>query len=269
MLISDRFERVDAFLESISPEAFRYLFPGEENPYQTGPCFPDITVDAEACPAEPPFFSVGSVPKSITEPRRKEAAPRTKQRKAPRILSRRTAIDYCEESPKPIDQVAPRTRKILKEIERLEKELGVSVEEIEQALSYKIKPSRLRISRSHRIFLDDFDGVEVKMNALDKTVFLFYLNHPEGVSFKQLADYKRELLDIYASISGREDMDAMRSSIDTLTDPFDNSINEKVSKIKKAFLNVVSDRVARFYYISGEAGTAKSIALDRSLVVVE
>lgn len=256
------------FLESISPEAFRYLFPGEENPCQTNPCFPDRTVDAEACSSAPPFFSIGSAP----EPRRQEAAaPREESRKAPRIRTRKTAIDYCEESfgAQAIDEVSPRTRKILKEIERLEKELGVSVEEIEQALSYKIKPSRLRISRSHRIFLDDFDGVEVKMNALDKTVFLFYLNHPEGVSFKQLADYKRELLDIYASISGREDMDAMRSSIDTLTDPFDNSINEKVSKIKKAFLNVVSDRVARFYYIRGEAGTAKSIALDRSLVVVE
>ncbi|MGM9791319.1 MAG: hypothetical protein ACI3Y4_02805 [Candidatus Cryptobacteroides sp.] len=268
MLISDRFERVDAFLESISPEAFRYLFPGEENPYQTGPCFPDITVDAEACPSAPHFFSIGSVP----EPRRSKAAvPRTKQRKASRIRSRKTAIDYCEEIPEPqaIDEVSPRTLRILKEIERLEKELGVSLEEIEQALSYKVKLSRLRISRSHRIFLDDFDGVEVMMNALDKTVFFFYLNHPEGVSFKQLADYKRELLDIYASISGREDMDAMRSSIDTLTDPFDNSINEKVSRIKKAFLNVVNDRVARFYYIRGDAGTAKSIALDRSLVVFE
>lgn len=255
MLISDSFERVDAFLESISPEAFRYLFPGEENP----------------CPTGAPSFTVLSTPKAISEPRRKAEAPCEESRKAPRIRTRKTAMDYCEESfgAQAIDEVSPRTRKILKEIERLEKELGVSVEEIEQALSYKIKPSRLRISRSHRIFLDDFDGVEVKMNALDKTVFLFYLNHPEGVSFKQLADYKRELLDIYASISGREDMDAMRSSIDTLTDPFDNSINEKVSKIKKAFLNVVSDRVAQFYYIRGEAGTAKSIALDRSLVVVE
>ena len=107
------------------------------------------------------------------------------------------------------------------------------------------------------------------MNALDKTVYLFYLQHPEGVSFKQLADYKLELLNIYTSVSGREDMEAMRSSIDTLTDPFDNSINEKVSKIKKAFLNVVSDRIAQHYYIRGEAGTAKSITLDRSLVVIE
>ena len=158
---------------------------------------------------------------------------------------------------------------ILKEIERLQQNLGITLEEIEQALSYQVTLSRLRISSQHRLFLDDFDGVEVKMNALDKTVYLFYLQHPEGVSFKQLADYKLELLNIYTSVSGREDMEAMRSSIDTLTDPFDNSINEKVSKIKKAFLNVVSDRIAQHYYIRGEAGTAKSITLDRSLVVIE
>ena len=143
---------------------------------------------------------------------------------------------------------------ILREIERLQQNLGITLEEIEQALSYQVTLSRLRISRQHRLFLDDFDGVEVKMNALDKTVYLFYLQHPE---------------DIYTSVSGREDVEAMRSSIDTLTDPFDNSINEKVSKIKKAFLNVVSDRIAQHYYIRGEAGTAKSITLDRSLVVIE
>ena len=178
----------------------------------------------------------------------------------------------CEKSPESASKkpdVSPRTQLILREIERLQQNLGITLEEIEQALNYQVTLSRLRISRQHRLFLDDFDGVEVKMNALDKTVYLFYLQHPEGVSFKQLADYKLELLDIYTSVSGREDVEAMRSSIDTLTDPFDNSINEKVSKIKKAFLNVVSDRIAQHYYIRGDAGTAKSITLDRSLVVIE
>lgn len=64
-------------------------------------------------------------------------------------------------------------------------------------------------------------------------------------------------------------MDAIRRSIGSLVDPLDNSINEKVSKAKKAFRNVVDDRIARFYYIDGKQGAAKGIALDRSLVVWE
>lgn len=241
-------DRIEQFLEQISPEAFRYLFPGRENPCQIPlPCFPSITFDA----APPPKMA----------PERVRVKPLERKREIVRE-------NVQESSIKKLD-VSPRTQLILREIERLQQNLGITLEEIEQALSYQVTLSRLRISRQHRLFLDDFDGVEVKMNALDKTVYLFYLQHPEGVSFKQLADYKLELLDIYTSVSGREDVEAMRSSIDTLTDPFDNSINEKVSKIKKAFLNVVSDRIAQHYYIRGDAGTAKSITLDRSLVVIE
>ena len=245
-------ERIEQFLEQISPEAFRYLFPGRENPCQIPlPCFPSITFDAA-----PPL-------KMAPERVRVKPLERKRERKREIVLE-----NVQVSSIKKLD-VSPKTQLILREIERLQQNLGITLEEIEQALSYQVTLSRLRISRQHRLFLDDFDGVEVKMNALDKTVYLFYLQHPEGVSFKQLADYKLELLNIYTSVSGREDVEAMRSSIDTLTDPFDNSINEKVSKIKKAFLNVVSDRIAQHYYIRGDAGAAKSITLDRSLVVIE
>lgn len=241
-------ERIEQFLEQISPEAFSYLFPGRENPCQIPlPCFPSITFDAA-----PPLKMA-----------------RERVRVKPIDRKREIVRENVQESSIKKPEVSPRTQLILREIERLQQNLGITLEEIEQALNYQVTLSRLRISRQHRLFLDDFDGVEVKMNALDKTVYLFYLQHPEGVSFKQLADYKLELLNIYTSVSGREDMEAMRSSIDTLTDPFDNSINEKVSKIKKAFLNVVSDRIAQHYYIRGDAGTAKSITLDRSLVVIE
>ena len=241
-------ERIEQFLEQISPEAFSYLFPGWENPCQIPlPCFPSITFDAA-----PPLKMA-----------------RERVRVKPIDRKREIVRENVQESSIKKLDVSPKTQLILREIERLQQNLGITLEEIEQALNYQVTLSRLRNSRQHRLFLVDFDGVEVKMNALDKTVYLFYLQHPEGVSFKQLADYKMELLNIYTSVSGREDVEAMRSSIDTLTDPFDNSINEKVSKIKKAFLNVVSDRIAQHYYIRGDAGTAKSITLDRSLVVIE
>ena len=62
----------------------------------------------------------------------------------------------------------------------------------------------------------------------------------------------------------------MRKSISDLTDSVtSNSINEKVSKTKKAFRDVVDERIAKFYYIDGKQGAVKSIALDRSLVIWE
>lgn len=81
---------------------------------------------------------------------------------------------------------------------------------------------------------------------------MLYLKHPEGIRYKELSDYQWELEKIYSSITGRDDLDSIRKSVADLCDPLNNSINEKVSKVKKAFRDAVDDRVARFYYIDGK-----------------
>lgn len=164
----------------------------------------------------------------------------------------------------------PKTKALLDEIEAIKLKYGITIEELEAVLSYRVKLSHLRITRHKEIILDDFDHREVKMDALTKSIFLLYLKHPEGIRYKELCDHRSELEKIYLSISGRSDMDSIRKSIDDLTDPItSNSINEKVSRAKKAFREVVDVRIARFYYIDGRQGAAKRIALDRSLVIWE
>ena len=164
----------------------------------------------------------------------------------------------------------PKTKALLDEIEAIKVKYGITIEELEAVLSYRVKLSHLRITRHKEIILDDFDHRVVKMDALTKSIFLLYLKHPEGIRYKELCDHRSELEEIYLSISGRSDMDSIRKSIDDLTDPItSNSINEKVSRAKKAFREVVDVRIARFYYIDGRQGAAKRIALDRSLVIWE
>lgn len=156
---------------------------------------------------------------------------------------------------------------ILAEIERLQRKYGITIEELEAVIAFRVKLSRLRITEKKAIVLEDFDHKEVKMDTLTKAVFLLYLKHPEGIRYKELSDYQQELEEIYSSITGREDLDSIRKSVSDLCDPLNNSINEKVSKVKKAFKDVVNEHTAKFYYIDGKKGTAKRIALDRSLVL--
>ena len=158
---------------------------------------------------------------------------------------------------------------VMKELEDIQRRYGVTIEQIEAVLSYKVKLSHLRITCRKEIILDDFDFREVRMDTLTKAVYLLFLRHPEGIRFKELSEYAAELEELYLSITDRTDIVAIRRSIGSLTDPLDNSINEKVSKVKKAFRNAVDDRIARFYYIDGNQGAAKGIALDRSLVIWE
>ena len=61
----------------------------------------------------------------------------------------------------------------------------------------------------------------------------------------------------------------MEQSIDDLVDSTGNSINEKCSRIRAAFVSRFSDDLAKNYYITGYSGQAKYIPLDRSLVIDE
>ena len=58
-------------------------------------------------------------------------------------------------------------------------------------------------------------------------------------------------------------------SIEDVTNPLLNSINEKCARIRGAFVGQFDDHLARHYYIDGLRGEAKKIALPRDLVVWE
>ena len=142
---------------------------------------------------------------------------------------------------------------------------GFSAEVIKGWLDQKVKLSRIRITKRNKILLVDYD-IEVKMGPLPKTVFLFFLRHPEGMRFVDLQDYKQEIYDIYSRLAVSDDLDKIKRSVDLLTNPFDNSINEKCTMIKYAFQKVVKDDIASNYYVSGKQGHVMKIPLDRTLV---
>ena len=142
---------------------------------------------------------------------------------------------------------------------------GFSAEVIKGWLDQKVKLSRIRITKRNKILLVDYD-IEVKMGPLPKTVFLFFLRHPEGMRFVDLQDYKQEIYDIYSRLAVSDDLDMIKRSVDLLTDPFDNSINEKCTMIKYAFQKVVKDDIASNYYVSGKQGHIMKIPLDKTLV---
>ena len=58
-------------------------------------------------------------------------------------------------------------------------------------------------------------------------------------------------------------------SIEDVTNPLLNSINEKCARIRGAFVGQFDDHMAKHYYIDGPRGEAKKISLPRDLVVWE
>ncbi len=144
---------------------------------------------------------------------------------------------------------------------------GVSEMLLKELLEPTEKLSRLYIDGDYRIFLPDYNNIEIKMEPLNKAVFLLFLQHEEGIIFKHLIDYKEELTEIYEKITGYRCDDKQRKSIERICDPTNNSINEKCARIREAFVQHFDERLAKNYFVMGERGEAKRIVLSRELIV--
>lgn len=152
-------------------------------------------------------------------------------------------------------------------IEKLNKK-GISTYIIKQLLKEEDeKLSRLRITKDYRVFLPDYKNMEITMTPLPKAVFLLFLNHPEGILFKHLPDYREELFTIYKKVKGPFFCTSTaEKSIEDVTNPLSNSINEKCARVREAFVRQFDERLAKNYFIDGERGAEKKILLPRDLV---
>ena len=139
----------------------------------------------------------------------------------------------------------------------------------ENKLKKQVKLSRLTITKDYSIILSDYNDTEVKMEPLVKAVYLLYLKHPKGIAFKQLPDYRQELIDIYNELRPLGLNSRSLQSIEDVTNPFLNSINEKCARIRAAFVDKFDEHLAKNYFITGERGEAKKIILPQDLVVWE
>lgn len=128
------------------------------------------------------------------------------------------------------------------------------------------KLSRLVVTPDYNIMLPDYDKDLIPLTPLPKAVFLLFLRHEEGIYFKELMDYREELLAIYSKITNRTSSAVVDSSLEAVTDPTQNSINEKCSRIREAFIGRMDERIAQHYFITGKRGEVKRITLPRNLV---
>ncbi len=146
-------------------------------------------------------------------------------------------------------------------------EMGVN----DQTLMDLVRPqrslSRLYITSDYRVFLPEFGNIEVDLSPLPRAVFILFLRHPEGIVFKEIGDYFLELLSIYRVIMGRRYNELRaRSSLAALCDPFKNSLNEKCSRIREKFYEILTPDAAPLYCIDGVRSQPKRISLPSALV---
>lgn len=166
-------------------------------------------------------------------------------------------------------------------IDLLLKAIGAPLLEELRIEAARAKLSRLLITKDYRFFLVDMGNREIELQPVHKAVYMLFLAHPEGIEFKRLGDYREELTRYYMATAKMLDKEKIREGVDHLVNPLDNAINEKCSRIKKMFLEMMDEYMASYYIISGHtqkhiAGSSriwyerlKVIKLPRELVVNE
>ena len=159
------------------------------------------------------------------------------------------------------------------------KAIGVPLLEELRIEAAKGKLSRLVITKDYRFILADYNNKEVELQPVHKAVYLLFLAHPEGIEFKKLADYREEITRYYMATAKLMDKEKILEGVDHLVNPLDNAINEKCSRIKKVFLDMMDEYTASYYIISSHTqkhivGSSriwyqrlKLITLPRELVV--
>ena len=167
-------------------------------------------------------------------------------------------------------------RQKMKEVYRQVQDLrlgGVSDWVLKQYLFPPKNLSRMIITENYDIILPDYHDMTIKMEPLVKAVYILFLRHEEGILFKCLSDYREELYNIYVDIRKKSNNNGahlseekIRQSIEALTNPLSNSINEKCARIRQAFTLQFDESLAESYFIDGNRGEPKKIPLDRKLV---
>ena len=292
-------DEIHNLLRELTPDIRDYLFPGLfgddffDKSFKTNDCilyekkddrlfkgaalFPSLKKEQKApgCPttaAEQPEPTEEDFAADLPEADGEEPDEETLVCDIPEFAESRPNYFFIPEAEIPdsdADKLNARTELLLAEIRRLQEKYHVSIDELESLLGYTVKLSPLRILRSGKMYLSDYNNTEIRMPNVAKALFFLYLRHPEGLRFKDVADHKKELVYLYGNITGRDNPEEIEKSIDLLADPFGNALNVNASRIKTAFRNAVSDRIAQHYYINGAAGEVKKVPLNRDLVVWE
>ncbi len=142
---------------------------------------------------------------------------------------------------------------------------GIRNEFVYQGEEQSTEPVSIIIDNKGKIFLPEFD-LEIKLTPLFKTLYLFYLTKPEGVTVTQLSDFRSELLSIYRKLRPSASIEDAEARINNLSHPLGDGFNPTKTHINKIITELLKEPLADFYRISGTAGNPYKVKVPRNLI---
>lgn len=138
----------------------------------------------------------------------------------------------------------------------------------EETPAPSVHPSCLVITENtYSVLLPDYNK-EFPFTTQVKALYILFLNHPEGIRMKEIADYKKEFSHIYLRITTWSDVERLKEIVDKLLDVWNrNALDVKKSQCNKIIRETIPEKhLQKYYEIEVNPGEPHKINLDRSLV---
>ena len=105
----------------------------------------------------------------------------------------------------------------------------------------------LVVNRDRKIIFPEYNEMELKMSAASRTLYIWFLLHPEGCRLKELSNHRADFIDIYEEVHPGSNY--VEESVDALLKP--DKLNQNLSRIKKMVRSIIiNDDIAHNYFIS-------------------
>jgi hypothetical protein len=131
-----------------------------------------------------------------------------------------------------------------------------------------IAPSKISISEKADIFLDDYNIV-LNMPELWKTLYIFFLQHPEGVLLVNLVDFSDNLKSIYRVCRPNATENFVNSKIDNLVYAQGGAFNQVRGRLNNKIIELLKEPRYKNYIIDGRRSMPYSINIPRELVDID
>ena len=142
---------------------------------------------------------------------------------------------------------------------------GVTDKEIDSLLTQQQQPGRAYIDTKGMLVLPDAGGIQIKLNPMERTLYILFLRYPDGINADELWRYWDELCDIYGSQTIYDDIDMIEDAVEGICDEEKVTWYTNVSRIKRKITDKLGKRAAEQYIIRrGEDGLYRIDAARQS-----
>jgi len=129
--------------------------------------------------------------------------------------------------------------------------------------------SPLLISKQQRTLkFPDYSPSKAKLNPKELSLYLLYLNHPEGIALNCVTDHQEELLGYYREISGQVDLRKMQTTIALLSNYSEQELSITLSRIRKKIKSAIGPEFAKKYLINQLPNDTHGILVNRERVQI-